>query len=264
MSEGPQYASGYQYEGQDPSTVFVLVCIDPWWASLPTLPPTMGGNTGTTNGQIWLNSPVGQSAASSPYGALQQFAIFTSLDEDGFQEIIPSNYTTDDIVGRSEPYLTWVNNGLHTFDITVEIAAQDPLDLIDPAAGGYAQSNPMLQARWYQQLTVPLYDPSTDQGIEPAPVIVQIGGLLVARCIVQSANVTWKGPWEPGTMGPHGATVALSFAVQRIPQGIFDYSDFYSVDITPSNEPTITQDIVSGPVPLFNQFIEFPSATAQQ
>ena len=262
MSNVPQYASGYDYEGQNPSVVFVGITIDPWWANLPTVPPSMGN--GSTNGNIWQGSPIGISAQSSPYGPFTQYAIFTTLDEDGLAEEVTSNYQTDDIIGRAEPYLTWTSNGLHTFSLTVDIYAQDPLDMIDPAAGGYAQSNPMMQARWYQALTEPLYDASNDQSIEPPPVIVQVGVLLVARCIVQSANVTFKGPWEPGTMGPHQATVAMTFAIQRIPSGLYNYSQFYEVDITPPNQPTVTQDITSGPVPLFNQFVEFPASTAQQ
>ena len=256
----------------DPGILFVLIQIDPYWWYSQTATARPGGGATELNGDIWTASPAGykNNGTGNSSTADYQYAVFWGHGDQPIVEVAGMNYAQDEVQGRVEPFVTGISGSPHTFSLTLQAVAQYPTgaSAVDSQMP-QDDLDPVYQARWFQQLSQPLYDANNDQNIEPPPVLVQIGNLLVARCIVTHCDIQWMSPYQPWTMQPAQAVINLSFMVQRIPHGLQDYSGFYTVN--PNNLGAVGiggVNVHQNPgfqqydVPLWNRFVEFPKVTA--
>jgi len=147
-------------------------------------------------------------------------ALFTTLDEEGITESLEANYADTDIVGRAEAYLTYTGTTNREIPLTFVFHAQ--FDPITTSPGFRGRTGPMLEvvhkARWLESLKNPVIDIKNRLSHAPPPVILNVGDLIRnARCVVTEANPHWLGPFEPGSMLPHGVEVSVTFRVVRKP-----------------------------------------------
>lgn len=133
-----------------------------------------------------------------------------------------ANWTPTEILGRSEPLQGYANSGPRVISFTLDFA--NSADYGDqpvhgPEAntpGGNTEMEPteyVLNAvHWLQSLVYPDYDDEVGGLVKPPPVCaLVIGELIRSRVICKDVQVTWRGPWEPDSLTPLFATVALTF-----------------------------------------------------
>lgn len=224
----------------DPTMSNVRITIDPFWLALPLVP----GGSSHTRGDIW-KSQWGISGNQVPTDVV---TLYCDIATRGLQEQQQPNYAGEAIIGRAEPFLTWMSNGEESFALNLSYAQQTQSDASASWSPGSDPhfTNVMFMGRWLQALTKPLYDniPGDDQTVEPPVLIVTIGLLKVARCVARSCSLTWGEAFDPGTMVPKCVNAAMAFSVQRIQSGTPYYSSFYTVN--------------GIDVPVWNRFIEWP------
>ena len=166
---------------------------------------------------IWSN--LWQSSSVTP--PLMQTMLFGTLDQDGVGEPFTPSYATLDVPGRAEAYQTYIGASNKQINLVFDYWRQ----VID-SGSGYSDdgldtptiySSPwlVLIGRWFELLKLPVYDPNTDISYAPPPVLLQIGKLLIARCILTDGSPQWMGPFDPGEMMPHGVHLELTFTVVR-------------------------------------------------
>jgi hypothetical protein len=210
----------------------IQINIDPYWMSLPLVP----GSSSNTRGYLWT------SVLWGGYALTQAVVLYTPVAEQGITENQEPRYQSEEIIGRAEPFLTWVGQGSNDIAMTWQYAAQVAADN-DPTQN--TQTNPVYMGRWLQQLSRPLYDPANDQSVEPPAIIIQVGQLLVMRCVVRRAVPHWGRDFVPGTMIPQSVSVDMVLSMARVVYGLYNYAGagYYNS------------------VPVWNQYIEFPVPT---
>ena len=137
--------------------------------------------------------------------------------EDGIQESAVPNWSETQVVGRAESFVSYTGGTNREIPLTFRFHAQ-----MGAPEQGNAQAltgagpvpEVVYPARWLDALQQNV----VRNGLAYAPpsLILQIGDLLLTRCVMQSANITWESPFEPATMLPHGASVECTFKVTRI------------------------------------------------
>lgn len=157
----------------------------------------------------------------STEGGKQNFIHFQSMPTE-ISDSKLANWTPTTILGRSEPIQGYSDSGPRTVSFSLEFAASVdqgdqsvPLVKLDEPGTNveFSPTNYVLEAvAWLQSLVYPDYDDTVSGLVKPPPVCVLIiGELIRMRCICKDVNVSWRGPWEPSSLTPMFATVALNF-----------------------------------------------------
>lgn len=136
--------------------------------------------------------------------------------EDGITESSSPEWNDTSVIGRAEAYKSYMGGSNKEIPLTFRFRAQmgTPDDANAQALEGVGPiPEVMFPVRWLEALK----NPVTRNGLShaPPPLILTIGDLLVARCVMQNCEVTWEAPFEPVTMHPHGASVQCTFSVVR-------------------------------------------------
>ncbi len=137
-------------------------------------------------------------------------ALFIELEE-GFEESFEANYSETDVVGRAEAYMTYTGGSNKEVPLTFQFHVQD----------GSPLAEVVRPARWLDSLKLPVVDIKAKVSHAPPPLLLQVGSLLIMRCVLATANIQWKSPFEPGTMYPHGAEVQCTFRSVRSPASAY-------------------------------------------
>lgn len=146
-----------------------------------------------------------------PFGKILRF-IYIDFEQ-GIQENVSPSWTDTDVIGRAEPYKTFT--GLPSREIEVTFTFMNQSGDLD---------NEVVQpARFLDALKYPVYSAQQNVSYPPPTCILKIGSLLLARVILISGNITWKGPVDPDTLLPHMCEFPASFAVVRRFQSDLSY-----------------------------------------
>lgn len=192
-----------------PETSFVdiEVDIDPIWLGTAKY----GGGT---YGDLWIPSADDWSITTS------LFALFSTIDDEGITEDSAVMYADTDVPGRAEMYKTYMGTTNREIAIGFQFHAQIP-DSTETDEDGvnlvvkYAPNWCVQAVRWLDLLKQPVYDPSQDVTYPPPPVILRVGNLLAARCILTGGSPRWIGPFDPDTMFPNCAEFHAVFTNVR-------------------------------------------------
>jgi len=128
----------------------------------------------------------------------------TGLRTEALVENINATYASSSVIGRAEDYMSYTGTQNRRYPLTASMAANDE-----------AQARDMVRAiRTLQACCEPVRG---ENGFDfpPPPMIITIGTLAVARCVLESVQVTWGEVHEPGTLLPHHADLNLEFTVVR-------------------------------------------------
>lgn len=128
---------------------------------------------------------------------------------DGLAETFGVDYADTQVIGRAESYKTFMGTTNREVQLSFWFWSQD----------GDPQAEVVAPARWLESLKSPVIDTVSKLSHAPPPVLIQIGQLLIARCVVTDATLTWQAPFEPRTLLPHGVEVQVTFTVVRRWQG---------------------------------------------
>ncbi len=163
--------------------------------------------------------------------------------EAGISEGSSVNYAGQDVVGRAEQIMSYTGTGSRELPMVFQFRAQgmvggdagkrvggsnltlwqDIKDAVrvngdgeqarDRTAGieGILEREVKQPALWLDALKYPVVDEGTGLSHAPPPVLISIGRLLKMRAVATSVQVSWVGPFDPDTLMPHGATVAVTF-----------------------------------------------------
>ena len=169
---------------------------------------------------------------------------FTFLDlEAGISEDMQPNYADTEVVGRAEQFKTFVGATNRIYQLTFKFQAQglSANTALNPStrrlvaerlAGGPGRSvavDAVSQAQLALLLETEVVDPVYwlealkhpvigNGGLShaPPPVLLTVGRLIpTSRCVVIAATPQWTVPFDPDTLMPYGAEVAVTFAVVR-------------------------------------------------
>lgn len=176
--------------------------------------------------------------SGNPIGPKLSFA-FVDL-ESGFSESAQPNYAVTEVVGRAEQYQTYINTGNREIDLTFRFHAQGLREFADTAVtrvGGQSEAEAervVQRERLAQILTEEVVNPAiwlealkhpvvaaveavgdSSRSFGPPPVMLKIGRLLYARCVVTQSTLTWQAPFDPETLLPFAAEVQVTFVVVR-------------------------------------------------
>jgi len=141
--------------------------------------------------------------------------VFLDL-EDGIEENLTPNYADIEVLGRAENFKVFVGAQNKEIPLRLRFWAQgratSPNRITD-----IIKQEVLVPVRWIEQLKKPLVDDRKDPplSIAPPPVILTVGRLLAARCIVSDASVRWMGPFTTDDVLPSGAEVDITFTVTR-------------------------------------------------
>lgn len=253
-------------------------------SSLPAYFPD-GPDTGFVNitveiDRIWRDQKVGAATRGSLFArgldpdegvgsgvsdeAIYTFqGLFTNIGDEGFAEAMGVQYAATEITGRGEPYQTFQAGESKQIALTFCLEARQA----ESEEAPYARDNlspfhVMFWTRWFEALKQPIYhaDPAYDRTYAPPPVILTVGRLLIARCLVTAVDSKWLPPFEPGTMYPHGAELGVTFTVVRAAAAgsysyggknttVEDYAEKYGLSDDPEDAAYI---------PPFNRWLQFP------
>lgn len=146
-----------------------------------------------------------------PLGQVLRFT-FVGFD-DGISESVTPGYVDTEVVGRAEAYKSWINNPNRSIGVSFSFRAQG----VDGTTTQDVIEREVIQpARFLDALKYPLYNPQQDIVYSPPPVILRIGTLLTARCVLVGGDIEWQfEPMDPDLMLPHGAKFDATFEVVR-------------------------------------------------
>jgi hypothetical protein len=113
------------------------------------------------------------------------------------------------VPGRIEPYQTYGGTSGKTFSIGFRFQAQGVYETTAESL----LNEVVKPARFLDALKYPVYDTSYQIAYAPPPVIVRVGNLFVARCILTGGSPRWSGPFDPATMYPHRCDFDATFTV---------------------------------------------------
>ena len=145
-----------------------------------------------------------------PLGGVLRFAYVDW--EAGVTESVSPNYAESDVVGRAEPHKAWINNPSRQITIGFRFRVQG-------LTGDLAQSieEEVIQpVRWLDALKYPVYNEQQRISYAPPPVILHVGSLLTARCVLTGGDIQWQFElMDPDLLLPHGAHFDATFEVVR-------------------------------------------------
>ena len=161
-----------------------------------------------------LNWPGGELDAPFNTHNSLNFA-FVNLEE-GIQETAPPQWADTQIVGRAESFVSYTGGTNREIPLTFRFHTQmgKPEEGNEQAlAGPGPLAEVVYPAKWLDALQQPV----VRNGLSYAPptLILQVGDLILVRCVMVSANITWEAPFEPVSLLPHGASVECTFRVTR-------------------------------------------------
>ena len=130
----------------------------------------------------------------------------------GITEGMTPNYVNTEVVGRAEGFRTWVSNPNRFISFTLRFRVQGLNGVVSTQA---IQDEVILPARFLDALKNPVYNASQNLTYAPPPVLLRIGNLLTARCVLSSGDPQWVDPVDPDTLLPYGCDFQASFAVVR-------------------------------------------------
>lgn len=131
-----------------------------------------------------------------------------------------ASYDDVAIVGRSEPFVGYSSSESRTITFDIEfIVSKFQNDATSSAETAYDQL--MEKVRWCRSLAYPDYH--TQSFVTPPhPCLLKVGKLLSVRVIVESVEVTYKGPWNEDLL-PYSVSVSMPFrVVNTTPFGLGD------------------------------------------
>lgn len=132
--------------------------------------------------------------------------------EAGITESVSPNYAEADVIGRAEPYKAWLNNPSRQINLGFRFHAQG-INSTDATA---IEDEVILPARWLDALKYPVYNPQQNISYAPPPVILTIGSLLVARCVLTGGDIEWQfEAMDTDLLLPHAANFNATFEVVR-------------------------------------------------
>lgn len=99
------------------------------------------------------------------------------------------NWAGIDVVGRSEPIMTYHSSTSQRFALTLVFHAS--VDASDEGTPGEVKR----KVDFLKSLTYPV---RSKAGYSTYPPVVQfiVGDLINSRCVVNTVNAVWEGPWE--------------------------------------------------------------------
>lgn len=140
---------------------------------------------------------------------------FTYMDFDqGVTEGVTPNYVAPETVGRAEAFKTYINTPNRAISVTFKFRAQG---LDGGAIPSQTIETEVLQPiRFLDALKYPVFNPQQGISYAPPPVILKIGTLLTARCVLTAGDAAWDyEPMDPDTFLPQAAMFAATFEVVR-------------------------------------------------
>lgn len=137
---------------------------------------------------------------------------FQFLESDEFSDSTQGNWNNQTVMGRSEDYLiyTGTNNRRISFTLRFQAVGMGTTD------GIYEEVRK--KANWCRALAYPYYN-NQDRLIAPPTVMLRFGNLFgnsMVRGIIQSAPVTWQGPFDIDTLEAYAAVVSVEFTVASL------------------------------------------------
>lgn len=146
-----------------------------------------------------------------PLGSILRFMYIDF--EEGITESSAANYADIDVIGRGEPYRTFISTGAREIQITFRFHNQQ----------GNLRDEVVLPARFLDALKYPVFDSGSQLSYEPPLCLLKIGSLLTARVILTGGDPTWRGPVDVDSLLPHYSEFQATFSVVREAQADLGY-----------------------------------------
>jgi hypothetical protein len=138
-----------------------------------------------------------------PFGSILRF---TYIDfDDGIQESSTPEWAETPIIGRGEPYRTFV--GVSSREIQIKFTFHNQT--------GDLQNEVVLPTRFLDGLKYPVYSAQSGLSYAPPTCILKIGALLIARVVLTGGEVSWRAPIDTATLLPYHSEYSATFAVLR-------------------------------------------------
>lgn len=141
--------------------------------------------------------------------------LFQFIGQDEFPDVASPQYSTNDVLGRSESYYTFDRTATREFNITLKFVAQG-------AIGDTMEKSLLFEVKnktdWCRALAYPVY---VDGIMYPPPRVKFAFGKMYSRigqalaCLVTSVNVTYctdSAPLDVETKLPYAALVDIGLA----------------------------------------------------
>ena len=162
---------------------------------------TVAIDTGWPHRSLWQH----------PFGTILRV---TYVDWDaGITEAMSPGYIDTTPLGRAEAYKAWTSNPNRSINVNFKFRAQGLNGTIPDQV---INEEVLLPARFLDALKYPVYNPQQDVSYAPPPVILRIGTLLTARCVLTGGDPQWIfDPMDPDSLLPHGADFNATFEVVR-------------------------------------------------
>lgn len=160
---------------------------------------------------------------------------FWSAGDDGITEDAATEWTETQVPGRSEAFQTWNGMANKSVNLTLSAVAESGANTggadWSPSANNWTADthssgaklltprNINAMGRWMEWLKQPVMDPATKLNYSPPVLILQIGKLLVMRCILVDCQVIWRPPFEPETLFAAQVEIPCQFRAVRAPAG---------------------------------------------
>ncbi len=153
----------------------------------------------------------------------------TFFDSDGgITETVGVNYTDTNVVGRPEQYKQYTGTNNREISVNLHFHAQG-----SPWGGATSQTlddwlrqEVQSPVRWLDSLRFPFIEVIGNDRIShaPPPIMLYIGELIAMRCLLTEAPITWKAPFSPQSLLPHGAEVNCTFTAVSQSVGNYQFS----------------------------------------
>lgn len=132
--------------------------------------------------------------------------------ESGVTESVSVNYAETDVIGRAEPHKVWLNNSSRQVAIAFHFQVQG----INSSTAQAIEEEVIQPARWLDALKYPLFNAQQDVSYRPPPVILKIGTLLTARCVLTAGDIEWQyDQLDTEQLLPHAANFTATFDITR-------------------------------------------------
>jgi hypothetical protein len=165
---------------------------------------------------------------------------------DNFTESKSANYSSTQILGRSEPIRGYMGSSARAINLQLEVPIEGDKPPMQPSAGTPQSLQQMQQIfgrksevlDFIRSLAYPHYSQQTNHMTYPPPrVLVILGQWFTMVGIVQNWTMTHRAPWaDKGLMMPHFTEVNLTIEECNLP---YSFQDVYGGVLTRGGIPIL-------------------------
>lgn len=141
----------------------------------------------------------------------------------GVSEAATPNYVSTEVTGRAEGYRAYINTSNRSITVLFRFRAQG---LAGPGAiaSQVIEDEVLSPVRFLDALKYPVFNAQQGISYAPPPVILKIGTLITARCILSAGDPQWiYETLDTDSLLPHACDFQATFDVVRTSKADLSY-----------------------------------------